>query len=189
MSDSTLEGVLEDFAAEPTHDKAILEQYIREYPQFAIELIDLSRNLLRTENVDPSPLTANETALVDAAWRSQVAATHPEARADPFAALDVAKSREIAKALDIPRQVIMGLQERRAKPASIPRRFLGQLAAKMNATADALAAALALPAPQPAYSYKADEKPAVPAQVTFEQLLIDANVAAHKRAALLAEGD
>lgn len=189
MSTSTLEDILEDFAAEPTHDKATLEQYIREYPQFAIELIDLSRQLLRTEKVDTSPLTASETALVDAAWLGHVAAMRPAGSADPFVGLDVTKSREIAKALDIPRQVIMGLQERRAKPASIPRRFLGRLAAKMNTTADALAAALALPAPQPAFSYKADEKPVVPEQVTFEQLLIEANVAADKRAALLAEED
>lgn len=188
MSASTLEEILEDFAAEPTHDKAMLEQYLREYPQFAIELIDLSRHLRRTEKSDTSPLTANETALVNAAWLGHVASMRPSGEADPFARLDVTKSREIARALDIPRQVVIGLQERRAKPASIPRRFLGQLAAKMNVTYDALAAALALPAPQPAVSYKADEKPVVPEQVTFEQLLIEANVAVDKRAALLAEG-
>lgn len=189
MSTSTLEDILEDFTAEPAHDKATLEQYIREYPQLAVELIDLSRSLLRAVKVDESPLTAKESALVDAAWRSHVAEMRPAAAADPFATLDVAKSREIAKAFDIPRQVIMGLRERRAKPTSIPKRFLGQLAAKMNATADALAAALSLPMPQPVYSLKADEKPAVPEQVTFEQLLIEANVPADKRAALLAEGD
>ena len=38
-------------------------------------------------------------------------------------------------------------------------------------------------------SYKADGKPAIGGQVTFEQVLIDAGVPAEKRARLLAEAD
>ena len=40
-----------------------------------------------------------------------------------------------------------------------------------------------------ARSYKADSKPIVGAQVTLEQVLIDAGVPAEKRARLLAEVD
>jgi hypothetical protein len=40
-----------------------------------------------------------------------------------------------------------------------------------------------------ARSYKADGKPSIGSQATFEQALIDAGVPAEKRAALLAEED
>ncbi len=39
----SLDGVLEQFMMEDAQDAAALERYVRDYPQFALELIDLSR--------------------------------------------------------------------------------------------------------------------------------------------------
>ena len=44
-----LEDVLDAFAVEETHTKARLDRYLTAYPQFAGDLIDLSRELLRAD--------------------------------------------------------------------------------------------------------------------------------------------
>ena len=41
------EDVLDAFAVEPNHERNTLERYLRDYPQYAAELVDLSRELSR----------------------------------------------------------------------------------------------------------------------------------------------
>ncbi|MGY2932049.1 hypothetical protein ACVWZ6_001651 [Bradyrhizobium sp. GM6.1] len=126
--------------------------------------------------------------MIDAAW-SRHGAASPAAAADPFAALTADDWRSIAQVLDVPRQVVTALRERRVSLVSIPRRFLATLAEAMRSSVVQLEASWE-PAPLlVARSYKADNKPAVGEQVTFEQVLIDAGVPADKRARLLAEVD
>ncbi|NWM64752.1 hypothetical protein GY649_24630, partial [Escherichia coli] len=72
-------------------------------------------------------------ALIDAAW-SQHAKVMPAAAADPFAALTVDDWRAVAQRLDVPRQVVTALRERRVSLVSIPRRFLAILADAMRSS-------------------------------------------------------
>lgn len=182
------ESVLDAFAVESEAGRSTLERYLRLYPEYAVELIDLSRELSRESYEDDAPLSAADQALVDAAW-SQHAKAVPAAAADPFAALTVDDWRTIAQVLDVPRQVVTALRERRVSLGSIPRRFLAMLAEAMRSSIAELESSWE-PAPLlVARSYKADNKPTVGEQVTFEQVLIDAGVPAEKRASLLAEAD
>jgi hypothetical protein len=182
-----LEDVLDAFSMEPDTDQATLERYLRDYPEYADALIDLSRELSRVILDNEQPLSPEEVALIDAAWRRHQDA-EPKAVVDPFSALSTAEQRQLAASLAVPRQVIAAFKERRVVVGSIPKRFLDHLAAALNCARDTLIGALApQPAQEFARSYKADVKPDSKAAVTFEQLLVDAGVPTEKRAQLLAD--
>lgn len=181
------EDVLGAFAMEDEHGRSVLDRYLRDYPQFAGDLIDLSRELMReAEPGDDAPLSAAGQARLDAAWNTHVAA-RPTA-ADPFASFTPAMGREVAGALGVPRQVITCFRERRVLLGSVPRTFMKRLAESMGAAVGPFLEALAMPPTSAqARSYKADGKPGAVEQVTFERILIDAGVPEAKRAELLAE--
>ncbi|RWJ60438.1 MAG: hypothetical protein EOR33_28630 [Mesorhizobium sp.] len=181
------ESVLDAFAVESETDRSTLERYLRLYPEYAAELVDLSRELSREVFDDAAPLSAADQALIDAAWLRHAAVS--PAAADTFAALTVDDWRAVARGLDVPRQVVTALRERRVLLSSIPRRFLQRFAEAARSSISQLEASWGPGQLAAARSYKADAKPAAGEQVTFEQVLIDAGVPADKRAQLLAEAD
>ena len=183
------EEVLDTFAVEPVRDRTTLERYLRDFPQYAAELVELSRELSRVIDEDESPLTAHEEALIEAAWQNYVSLEKRSAK-DPLAALSVPQLREVAHTLDVPRQVITAFRERRVKFESVPKPFLAALARALSCTVDLLLSGLSAPSgPAFARSYKADVKPSAGATISFEQLLIDAGVSEAKRTKLLVEDD
>lgn len=63
------QDVLDDFAVD-WKGKATLERYLRDYPQFAEELIDLAFELDRPETpASEKPLSAEDQAVIDEAWQ------------------------------------------------------------------------------------------------------------------------
>jgi len=182
------ESVLDAFAVEREHDRKTLERYLRLYPEFAGELVDLARELSREASAHEAPLTSADQALIDAAWLRHANAM-PAVAPDPFAALTVDDWRAVAQRLDVPRQVVTALRERRVPLASIPRRFLGMFAEAMRSSVTQLESWWSAPQLAGERSYKADGKPSVGQQVTFEQVLIDAGVPSERRAQLMAEAD
>ncbi|MFK4488896.1 hypothetical protein [Bradyrhizobium sp. USDA 336] len=180
------EDVLDAFAVEPNHGRATLERYIVEFPQFAAELVDLSRELSRSIAEDDAPLSSQEEALINRAWTRHVEAA-PRALVDPLANLSVDELRDVAQRLDVPRQVVTAFRERRVDLNSVPSGFWALFAAAVRTTVDVLKQSLALPAqPTFARSYRADDKPAVELNLSFERILIDAGVSEEKRAKLMA---
>lgn len=183
----TREEVLDAFAVELNHGRETLEQYLRDFPEFSNELVDLSRELGRIYIEDEKPMPAQEQALIDAAWQRHMP-IETKSLKDPLADLSVSQLREVASKLDVPRQVVTAFRERRVIVEFVPRRFLTRLAGALNDTVDLLIAALTIPAaPSLARSYKADGKPSAESAVSFERLLIDAGVAEDKRALLLTD--
>ena len=184
-----LDDILDAFAMEETHAKATLDRYLTAYPQFAGDLIDLSRELLRAEVPADAELAPGDAAKIDAAW-ARHAAARPQLAVDPFAALSPTRSREVATELGVPRQVIAAFRERRIEPASVPGAFLRRLAGALAASVDEFVAWMAPPpANALARSYRADGQPNAPAQVSFERILIDAGVSETDRASLLSGGN
>ena len=189
MSATPRDDVLDAFAMEEEHGKATLERYLHSYPQFAGELIDLSRSLIEAVEIDESPRTNDDEVALERAWALH-AAVHTGQIADPFASMSPARSRELATALEVPRQVITAFRERVVIPDSVPRGFLRRVAAELQQSFDQFVMGLALPsANKLARSYKADHKPVATAQVSFERILIDADVPEDVRARLLADVD
>ena len=181
------EDVLDAFAVEPSHGREILEHYLREYPHFSNELVDLSRELSRVPDEAQRPMSPQEQAMVEEAWQQHMPIETKSAK-DPLAEVSVAQLREIAVQLDVPRQVLTAFRERRVVATSVPRRFLTRMALALNCTVDLLVSALTTPSGSAlARSYKSDGKPSAETAATFERLLIDAGVSEEKRTALLAD--
>lgn len=182
------EAVLDAFAVESEPDRSTLERYLRLYPEYATELVDLSRELSREIPEDEALLSVADQALIDAAW-SQHAKALPATALDPFAALTADDWRTVAHHLDVPRQVITALRERRVSLLSVPRRFLQNLAVAMRCSVTQLELSWGSAPLVAGRSYKADGKPNAGEQVTLEKVLIDAGVPVEKRARLLVEAD
>jgi len=184
-----LDDVLDAFAMEETHAKATLDRYLTTYPQFAGDLIDLSRELLRANPSPEANLSVVDLAKIDAAWMKHAAA-EPKAVADPFASLSPTRSREIAQELGVPRQVVTSFRERRIQGPSVPASFMRRLASALAVSVDVVAAWLT-PAPTAglARSYRSDAQPTAAGQLTCERVLIDAGVADADRARLMTDGD
>ncbi len=180
------EDVLNAFAVEPDAGPAILARYVRDYPEFKAELADLSQELQQPITELAGPLSPQDQARINSAWKR-----HHEAvlagRADPFAALTTSGLREVARVLGVPRLIVTAFREHKVLVDSVPQHILGRLASCLSITPGRLTQVLAAPlAPAHARSYKADEKPSVAGAVTFEQLLIDAGVPPAERAKLMA---
>lgn len=181
----SLEEVLDSFAVEPQHDRATLERYLREFPEHAAELIDLSRELSRQIAEDERELSPMAKALIDTAW--QVHSVAPQgAVVDPLADLSPDELRSLAQTLDVPRQVVTAFRERRVLLGSVPRRFLERFAAAVQSSFEDFVSVLTLrSAPRVQRSFKADTKPVQAEAVTFERLLRDAGVPEAKRQELM----
>jgi hypothetical protein len=203
------EDILDNFSMESDSGHATLERYLRDYPQYAPELINLWHELAQVENEDETPLSDADWALINRAWLQHVEAA-PDI-VDPFSnlsateqkdlarnldvprqvisslsTLSVSEQRELALRLEVPRQVITAFRECKVEIASVPNPFLERFASALNSTVEMLRNVLAQPpASELVRSYKADDRPEVQTPVTFEQLLIDADVPQEKRVLLM----
>ena len=181
--------VLDAFAVESEAGRETLERYLRTYPQFATEILDLSRMLALRVWDEETPLSHEDEAKIDAAWLSHAAAG-PAAVTDPLLSLSVPELREISIRLGVPRQVLAAFRNRRVIMSTVPPRFLERLAELVNTSMEQFVRTLSLPISQElTQSYKSERKPVPSDPVSFEQVLIDAGVPEDERAQLLSETD
>lgn len=180
--------VLNAFAVEPNHDRSTLERYLCEFPQYAVEIANLSNEISRPPAKDRE-LTSKDRVIIDEAWRRYSSSPSP-LLSNIFSSLSVPHLRALAETLGVKRQIIAAFREQRVIVASIPNRFLSRLAAAMNATVEEIKVALTIPlSVKDARCNKSEEKPVAATPATFEQLLIEAEVPAEERAEMMAEGD
>jgi hypothetical protein len=185
----SLEDVLNAFAVEDAGDKGVLARYLKDFPEYAEDLIDLSREVHRAPSEGEPELSVHDKSRIEAAWR-RFSERAPAAIADPLAALSVSEIRQVAAALGVKRQILAALREHRVIVASIPTRFLSRLATAAKTTVDQLREALSVPLTlSPARSYKSDAAPEAGGPVTFERLLVDAGHSEAERAALMSEDE
>lgn len=179
--------VLDAFAVEPDTGRATLERYLRDYPEYAEDLVDLASELSREVVVKEGPLSTEDQALIHAAWKKHVKAA-PKPVVEPFSVWSAMEVRKVAASLEVPRQVLTAFRERAVLAASVPKPFMERLASALESSFDRLTAYLEAPGGLSlARSYKADSKPKTAPLVTFKQLLIDAGVPAEKRKELMAD--
>lgn len=185
----SLEDVLDAFSVEDASDNRALVRYLKEYPEYAEALVDLSREIHRTGVDNDAQLSEQDKNRIEAAWRHfSEAAT--AGLADPLAAFSVADIRQMAVALGVKRQVLAAFREHRVIVDSIPDRFLSRLASTARTTVEVLRRALSVPLTlSPARVYKSDAPPEEGGPVTFERLLIDAGHSEAERSALMSEDE
>jgi hypothetical protein len=178
------EDVLDAFAAEPSHDAATFKRYLKDYPQFADALVDLSRELSREIGED-DPLSKREIAWIDEAVRRYSGDPTPA----PFAAPTVEQQRAAAKELRVPRQIITAILECKVAIETISSRTRRRLALLFDATVDGLVQALSGPQMSASRSYKADTRPSTGEKVSLEQALREAKVSEDVISDLVSEED
>lgn len=188
-SKKSAEDVLFAFSVEPHHDKQTLERYLKNYPQFADDLVDLSHELRVAASFGPGGVPLEDEASVEAAWRQYTAIVPPSATTAPVWTLfDRLKGKTfvtLAESLQVPRSVLVALRDRLVVPSSIPQGFVRRLARTANVTAETVQEYLSLPpVTSAAVNFKADQKPATQSQVTFETLLSQSNLTEEQVAAL-----
>ena len=169
---NSADEVLFAFSVEPRHDRATLERYLRLYPALVEDLIDLAQELRMVEELGPSEEIADAEEAAHAAWREYAAAVSPTTTEDIFVRVKGQAFVTLANTLNVPRSVLVALRDRLVIPDSIPVRFVSRLSNAMGVSLDTVRSYLQLPpSASPALSFKANEKPSLPAQVRFEDLL------------------
>jgi len=194
--DMDLDEVLESFALEAESDAAALARYLRDYPQYAVALVDLSHEMAQQVPDEIAPLSPHDEAQIASAWSRFAASARSRAKAEQgqvasvFEGRSAAEMKTLASVLGVPRQVVAAVRDRRVLPDTIPKGFLTRMAAAIDARIEDLIASLSgARSVTLAQSYKADTKPVLSGQVSFEQILIDAGVAEEIRSTILAEID
>ncbi|WP_416047330.1 hypothetical protein [Cupriavidus basilensis] len=169
------EEVLLAFSVEPTHDRATLERYLSLYPEQAHALVDCSIELMIDASRSGDEVEVSSEHIVEQAWQQFRAAAHPTqtaAVANPFAQLNPTAFKSVAKKLDISNLLLIRFRERAIDAATIPARLVQRLAAELGASADAVSAYLrSPPAMVSSQSFRSNVKPAVTAQISFEQAI------------------
>lgn len=180
----TSEDVLNAFALEPLQNRSTLERYLLKYPQYAVEVAQLSHELAK-ETPERSELTNQDRAAIDQAWK-QYSSSATGTVAKILENLSVPQLRDLSIFLDVPRQVLTAFRERKVIVSSIPNGFLSRLAERLNANIEDIKLALVARSDiSYARSHKADEKPDATGPATFEHLLIDAQVPPERREKLM----
>lgn len=188
-SEKSAEDVFFAFSIEPQHDKQTLERYLKSYPQFADELVDLSHELRIAASFGPGGVPLEDEASVQAAWRQYSAIVPPSAATSPAEVMfDRFKGKAfitLAESLKVPRSVLVALRDRLIIPSSIPQGFVRRLARTADVSAETVRQYLSLPpVTSAAMSFKADQKPAAQSQVKFETLLNQSNLTEEQVATL-----
>lgn len=129
--------------------------------------------LLKEIGFDPNDLETRGSAAIERASASINLALQPS---DMLTSLLPPRQREIATRLGIRRNVFTALVEHRALVETIPKRFLKKLALEIGTTLETIALALSGPVRTLGAQHKSDQAPEVPTQVTFEQLIRDADM-------------
>lgn len=190
-----LDDILEDFAAQPRHDRATLEAYLARYPEHAGALLDLSHELRLQSRPEACPIPEADEAWLEESWRRFSASAFPaeaaQAAPDPFARLTAGQLADVRRDLDVPTAVVTAFRDRCVEASTVPLAFLRRFAKQLNASLDEFLAHLdGPPRLAAATSHKSGAAPQAPREkMTFEAVLVDALVPAERRKALLTEGD
>lgn len=170
------EEVLLAFSVEPTHDRVTLERYLDQYPEHTQALVDCSVELMVHASRASEDVWVSSDQVVDQAWRQFQAAMgsaqSTAAIANPFAQLQPTAFKSLARKLNISTLFLIRVNERAIDFATIPRRFVQQLAAELGATADAVSTYLRSPPTMASnLSFRSNVKPEVAAQIPFDQAI------------------
>jgi len=182
-----LQDILDAFSVEPQINKETLERYLKKYPQYAEYLVDLSFELTKAAVEDNGPLSAQDEEDIEKAWKRHRERIGAKV-INPFAHLSISDLRQISVSLDVPRSVISAFRERKVIVDSVPKTFLIRFASAVGQSMENFMVFLRhANSTAVVRSYKSDVKPQEQGQISFEKLLIQANVPQEKREKLLSE--
>lgn len=188
------EEVLLAFSVEPTHDRATLEHYLSQYPEHAQAIVDCSIELMVHASSSGEDVLVSSGQVVDQAWHQFQAAMGSAQNTaviiNPFAQLQPTAFKSMARKLNISNLFLIRVRERAIDAATIPQRFVQQLAAELDATAESVSNYLrSPPAMVSSLSFRSNLKPEVGAQIPFEQAVETSQLTPAQKEALQALRD
>jgi hypothetical protein len=188
------EAILYAFAVEELHDRETLERYLRQYPDLAEDLIDLSSELRLTKVLDSPPAQTAADPGWEHAWQQFIATGRPTPRqgtaTNPFAGFKGEAFVQLAKSLDLPRNFVTALRDGLVAATSIPIGFTQRLAQAMKVPVASLQDHFAGSRPNLAgLSFKSDDKPTRQGQMTFRELVERTEMTESQRLSLLRDLD
>lgn len=168
--DKSRDDVLFAFAVESERNRATLDRYLNDYPEFADDLIDLSNEIRVTESTERNSVAVIDDAGRESAWASFKASG--VARLNPFVHLKGRPFVEFCNSLRLPRSIVTALRDRLVEPNTIPKTLVAALASLTDSTTEAVMRYLDLPPKTSAsMEFKSDQKPTDGDRVTFQQLI------------------
>lgn len=182
------EDVLLAFSTEPRQDRDTLERYIRQYPDFAEDLVDLSYELRLVRECGTSDVTDDQHA-ADAAFEQLLNAGAKAASrtVDLFEDRKGPAFAALARSLNVPKSILAALRDRLVVPITIPMPFLRRLAGAMGRELSEVLTYIQQAPRTGALSHKADGKPVAVEQVTFDELVRTTTLTEEQSASLLAD--
>jgi hypothetical protein len=182
-SEMPLEEVLLAFSVEPVHDRATLERYLKQYPQFSEDLVDMSHELrLGGRGVSDS---VEDEATFQRALK-QFVGTAPRVSGtsvNPFDAFRGLAFAELADTLRVPRSILIAFRDRLVIESSVPSAFAARIARSARTTvADLMAHLQQPPVLAATANYKADQKPTASGKVALDALLDASGVTPEQKA-------
>lgn len=177
------ELVLDAFAAEPQHDRATLERYLRDYPEHGSALAGLSFELNRTD-LEEGDLDEQDQLAIAKAWSDRVA-VRSERLVNPLSTLDVSERRDVAKKLGVKMQVLILFRQGGILIDSVPAWFQDKFAGLLRIPNIRGMEVAALAGVQ---SYKSSVPPKPPPPISFEEALRQSGATEEEIAALMKGG-
>lgn len=169
QNDALIDEVLLEFSVEPGHSKATLDKYIKNYPQFEAELVDLAEEIFE-KPISPDFFVENENSF-QIAWL-EICDAESKASLDLFGAFKGKAFVELARSLNVNRTFLVPFRDRLVKHFSVPNYFLERLAAALTTTPNKLIKYLSeSPLVSKATNFKSDEKPQTQQKEPFEYYL------------------
>lgn len=188
-SGAPLRDVLYEFSlTKRIPDADLLDEYVRQFPQYADELVEFAVSLALDAPHDEAPQTVADPQRVSpavsraishfhnhlhATRQAQAAPTQnsaTQATVNPFLALSRDAFRALAAQLGANALFVARLRDRQIAPATFSAGFLRLVADKLGATVEEVVAHFSAPASPSAPQFlKADDKPEPAGQQSFEE--------------------
>ncbi|QEG01557.1 hypothetical protein Mal15_56340 [Stieleria maiorica] len=168
-----LEEVLDAFSMELSHDRETLARYVESYPEYKNELIELSFEIRAVENEARLKPEAIDDPTFSSAWNTLQAAGSSSARStNPFRKFQGKKFASLCKSLGLPKAFVVAIRNRQVEFESLPERFLVAASTALESTLEDLKTFLREPPNVlQTLEFKADKKPQIAQQVTFQELI------------------
>ena len=185
--DEFREDVLYAFAVEPKHNRETLERYLKDYPQFSDDLIDLSAELRLQQNRPATSAEPIADPTCESEWTTFTSVvSNASALANPFAQFRGQAFASFCNALRLPRSIVTALRDRLVEPTSIPAQLVKSISELSDATIESVEEYFAQPPTTLAtMEFKANQKPVEIERTTFEKLVEGSELTEDQRNAVM----
>jgi hypothetical protein len=204
-SDTSLQDALYALSlAQPMPNAAVLDDLVRRYPDYAVELTDIAIEfaldaLCNDEDKEASSMTSDTSVVVLKAmsrFHNRLHAINVEQRisdakantesSNPFASLDRVEIRALGKRLNVNTVFILKLRDRLINADTMTEGFKRRVADELKTSLGIVVAHFsARPIVAMNAHYKAEQKPVAATKQTFEEAVRNSGLTSEQQASLL----